>query len=75
VLRDSQNFVHAAENGLGMHEMQPSRVSQDVEQIDRILHWLEGAEARRQRGLQITGMRRGPLSAVSTLGKTQAGSA
>jgi chromosome partitioning protein len=74
-LRDSQNFVHAAENGLGMHEMQPSRVSQDVEQIDRILHWLEGAEARRQRGLQITGMRRGPLSAVSTLGKTQAGSA
>ena len=75
VLRDSQNFVHAAENGLGMHEMQPSRVSKEIEQIDRILSWLDGWEARRQRGLQITGMRRQPFSRVSVLRKTQAGSA
>jgi chromosome partitioning protein len=75
VLRDSQNFVHAAENGIGMHEMQPSRVRQDVAQIDRIVGWLDNAEARRQRGLQITGVRRRPLSAVSMLRKTQAGPA
>ena len=28
VLRDSQNFVHAAERGVGINEMQPSRVAQ-----------------------------------------------
>lgn len=75
VLRDTQNFVHAAENGIGIHEMQPSRVRVDVEQIDTILNWLDGWEARRQRGLQIAGMRRQPFSKFAVLGKTQAESA
>lgn len=48
VLRDSQNFVHAAEQGMGLCEMQPSRVRQDVEQIDRIVDWLDGWEKRRR---------------------------
>ena len=47
VLRDSQNFVHAAEHGLGLCEMQPSRVRPDVEQIDRIVTWLDGWKSRR----------------------------
>ncbi len=47
VLRDSQNFVHAAEDGLGLCEMQPSRVRQDVEQIDRIVQWLDAWPERR----------------------------
>jgi len=75
VLRDSQNFVHAAENGIGMHEMLPSRAGQDVEQIDRIIRWLDNWETRRQRGLQITGLRRQLPLGVAVLGKTQAGSA
>jgi len=75
VLRDSQNFVHAAENGIGIHEMQSSRAGQDVEQFDRILGWLDNWEARRQRGLQITGLRRRPVLPVTMLGKTQAGPA
>ena len=75
VLRDTQNFVHAAERGIGMHEMQPSRVRPDVEQLDKILNWLDGWEARRQRGLQITGMRRRPFPRVAMLQKTQAESA
>ena len=48
VLRDSQNFVHAAEQGLGVCEMTPSRVQQDKEQIDRIVTWLDGWEQRKR---------------------------
>ena len=66
VLRDSQNFVHAAERGIGIHEMQPSRVREDVEQIERIVNWLEGWEQRRQRGLEISSLRRSPLSAAAS---------
>ena len=64
VLRDSQNFVHAAERGVGISEMQPSRVREDVEQIERIVSWLDGWEQRRQKGLEITASRRRPLSAA-----------
>ena len=66
VLRDSQNFVHAAEQGIGVHEMQPSRVRQDIEQIERIVTWLDGWKVRRQRGLELSGVRRSPLSAAAS---------
>ena len=66
VLRDSQNFVHAAERGIGLVEMQPSRVREDVEQIERIVNWLNGWEQRRQQGLEITASRRRPLSAAAS---------
>jgi chromosome partitioning protein len=66
VLRDSQNFVHAAEQGIGILEMQPSRVREDAEQIERIVKWLDGWEQRRQRGLEITSLRRGRLSAAAS---------
>ena len=49
VLRDSQNFVHAAEQGIGLCEMQPSRVHQDVEQIEKIVAWLEAWPERRRK--------------------------
>jgi chromosome partitioning protein len=75
VLRDTQNFVYAAEKGLGLHEMQPSRVRQDVEQIDRIISWLDGWEARRKRALKIAELRRQPVSSVTVLRKPQFGSA
>jgi hypothetical protein len=65
VIRDSQNLVYAAEQGIGVHEMQPSRVRKDVEQVERIVTWLEGWQKRRQRGLEITGMRRVDLSAAA----------
>jgi chromosome partitioning protein len=75
VLRDSQNFVHAAESGMGLHEMQPSRVRPDREQIDRIVTWLDGWEVRRKRALKIAEMRRQPFSRVTVLRKSQASSA
>ena len=75
VLRDSQNYVRAAEKGLGMHEMRPpSRMRADVQQIDKIVTWLDGWEARRRRALQITEMRKRPFAGVTLLRKSQVSS-
>jgi chromosome partitioning protein len=75
VLRDSQNYVRAAEKGLGMHEMRPpSRVSPDIQQIDKIVTWLDGWEARRRRALQINGMRKRSFAGVTLLRKSQVSS-
>ncbi|MAF84158.1 MAG: ParA family protein [Gammaproteobacteria bacterium] len=40
-LRDSQNYVFAAEQGLSIHEMQPSRVSKDLDSWKSVTNWLE----------------------------------
>ena len=40
-LRDSQNYVHAAEGGISIHEMQPSRVAKDIESWKSVTRWLE----------------------------------
>ncbi len=74
VLRDSQNFVHSAEKGIGLHEMQPSRVRPDLEQVERIANWLDGWSERRMRAANVTGIRRQPFSKVSILRKPQASS-
>jgi chromosome partitioning protein len=75
VLRDSQNFVRSAEQGTGMHEMQPSRVRLDMEQIDKIVNWLDGWEERRRRCTEITNISRQRLAQSAALPKTQLGSA
>lgn len=72
VLRDSQNFVQAAEKGIGVIEMQPSRVHQDVAQFERIMKWLDNWPDRRRSGSAVTGIRRKPFSKVSFLRKSQA---
>ena len=41
VLRDSQNYVHAAAHGLGIYEMPHFRVRQDLEQMELIIDWLD----------------------------------
>jgi chromosome partitioning protein len=75
VLRDSQNFVHAAEQGLGICEMQPSRVKTDIEQVDRIVTWLDGWEERRRNNVETTNIGKQPFRATNILGRTQFGSA
>jgi hypothetical protein len=49
MLRDSQNFAHAAEGGLGICEMQPYKVKKDMVEIDKIIDWIDGREERRFR--------------------------
>ncbi len=47
VLRDSQNFVHAAEAGIGICEMPAHKVREDIEQLETITKWLDDWENRR----------------------------
>jgi chromosome partitioning protein len=43
-LRDSQNYVRAAEQGLGLHEMKPYAVEQDLADWQPMLAWLKAKE-------------------------------
>ncbi len=48
VLRDSQNFVHAVENGLGVPEMPSHRNRRDIEELEKIVSWLDDWKERRR---------------------------
>jgi chromosome partitioning protein len=39
-LRDSQNYITAAERGLGLVELAPAAAAQDIEQWDPLVTWL-----------------------------------
>ena len=41
VLRDSQNYVRAMEEGIGIIDMQPCKVRRDIMDLKRIMFWLE----------------------------------
>ena len=43
-LRDSQNYVRAAELGVGLHEMKRHLVAQDLEDWEPLLAWLKAKE-------------------------------
>lgn len=45
-LRDSMNYIRAAERGLGVGELAPALAQNDVEQWRSLLRWLKGAGAR-----------------------------
>jgi chromosome partitioning protein len=42
-LRDTQNYVRAAEAGLGVHDLQRSSAAQDQQQWEALIRWLEQA--------------------------------
>ncbi len=50
-LRDSQNFVHAAAQGIGIGEMPAYKASRDVVDFESLLDWLDGWRTRRLNGL------------------------
>lgn len=75
VLRDSQNYVHAAEDGMGLHEMPASRVREDVRQIDRVVQWLDGWEERRRQAVEAGNLTRAPAPGFTLRYKPQFGSA
>ena len=47
VLRDSQNFILAAEKGIGICELPPHKVRKDMAQIEKIVEWLDTWKDRR----------------------------
>ena len=46
-LRDTQNYVHAAERGIGISEMWDKRTDNDKEQWKPLMRWLDNAHAIR----------------------------
>jgi chromosome partitioning protein len=75
VLRDSQNYVHAAEFGIGVQEMPLSRVRDDIAQVDRVVEWLDGWEDRRRQAVDVTSILRAPRTEPAPLLKPQLSSA
>jgi chromosome partitioning protein len=67
LLRDSQNFVHAANVGLGICELPYYRVQKDLEQFAKILSWLDQQTLQRSRSGFLSALRRKkPLSRTGT---------
>lgn len=57
VLRDSQNYVHAASAGLGICELPYSRVKQDLQQFTQIVDWLDQQLTRRRKSGFLSALR------------------
>lgn len=43
-LRDAQSYVHAAELGLGLHDLKPERVRPELTQWEMLYDWLESRQ-------------------------------
>jgi len=48
VLRDSQNFVRAAEEGIGVCEMPRHRVRKEMAQLEQVIKWLDDWQQRKR---------------------------
>jgi chromosome partitioning protein len=53
-IRDSQNYVRAAELGTGIHEMKPHLVKEDRAQWESLLAWLEPENALAEQPAPLT---------------------
>jgi chromosome partitioning protein len=58
VLRDSQNFVHAANVGLGICELPYYKAQKDLEQFAKIVGWLDQLTLQRSRAGFLAALRR-----------------
>ncbi len=74
VLRDTQNFVRSAEQGVGICEMNPSRVRPDVEQLEKIVAWLDDWPQRRRESGSATALNKVPSDARAFFRRPQFGS-
>lgn len=45
-LRDTQNYIRAAERGVGIYEMAPSSVAHDLEQWEPLVKWLRSKRSQ-----------------------------
>jgi chromosome partitioning protein len=62
VLRDSQNYLHAAAEGKGIHEFKPYRVRKDLDQWEPLVRWLE------TRAVGIAPIERPPVQVERSMG-------
>lgn len=69
VLRDSQNYVRGAEQGIGIVEMQPYKVRKDRVELEKIVTWLDTPPVDRRDS--FTSRPAAPASNVTLLHKPQ----
>ena len=67
-LRDTQNYMQAAETGLGIHELRGARVKKDVGQWAPLVQWVERGAADTPRAM-ATALSTHPAPARSTAKK------
>lgn len=65
-LRDSQAYVHAAAQGIGIYEMPEYMVRKDVEQMDSIIAWLDNWRMRKLDAVATTSFEHAPSAEVLT---------
>ena len=65
-LRDSQNYVHAAANGIGICEMPPYRARKDIEALELVVDWLEKWRMRRLDAVASAAFEHAPDAEVLT---------
>jgi chromosome partitioning protein len=53
-VRDSQNYVRGAELGVGIHEMKPYQVREDLSQWETLLDWLEPERSLAEQPVPLT---------------------
>ncbi len=75
VLRDTQNFVRSAEQGIGVCEMMPSLVRPDVEQIENIAAWVDNWRQRRRESTSATAFNKVATASRAMFPQHQLGSA
>jgi chromosome partitioning protein len=76
-LRDSQNYVRAAEQGTGLYEMKRNLVAQDIDDWEPLLMWLRAKEGMTRPGAGVTSIpgvdplsSADPISGISPLPET-----
>jgi len=74
VLRDTQNFVRSAEQGIGVCEMMPSLVRPDVEQIENIAAWVDNWPQRRRESTSATAFNKVATASRAMFPRHQLGS-
>ena len=74
VLRDSQNFVHAAEAGIGVCELPPHKIRKDLEQLERLIQWLDDWKNRRKQAMPMGTFPEPNTANVTVLHKSRFGS-
>lgn len=65
-LRDSQNYVHAAGEGIGIHEMPQHLVKKDIVQMEPVIRWLDHWRMRKLDGAVSPNFEHIPGTAVLT---------
>jgi len=66
VLRDSQNYVHAAGQGIGICEMPAHKVQKDIPQLKLIMNWLDQWHMRQLDAAASSGFEHLPGAQVLT---------